>query len=461
MEAPISSKTNLERTVGAVPAYTLQLAEYLAGLRVADIPKHILHEGKRGVLDWIGCAYAGSRHQTIGHLLSVLEETGGQGRATVIAHGMKLGLLEAPLANGQMGHVLDYDDTHLADTTVLHTSSPVLSALFALAERSPVSGGQMLLAYAVGFEAGIRVGRTAPNHLESGWHLTGTLGSIAAAAASAKLLALDGKQIDHAMAIGATQAAGMQQNRGTMCKSFHAGKAGMNGLLAGLLAQKGFNSSLDFVEGKLGFCRIYSDTSVPEALVADLGNRWEIARNGHKPYACGIVQHPAIDAALAIRAKASPHPEDITEIGLRVHRHAISVTGTKEPDTGLHSKFSVFHSVAVALIDGTAGIAQYTDERANDKRVMSLRRKVTATADETFRKDQASAWVIANGVRHEAVIDHASGTAENPVSDTALEAKFMANVEPITGATRAREIADMVWRLDELADASELVRLCG
>ena len=169
---------------------TKTLCGYLAAAQFGDLSAAAKHEARRGVLDWIGCALAGSGHKTITTLLAVLQEISGRPQATVFGRKLRLGLTDAPLANGQMGHVLDYDDTHMGGV-VLHTSSPVLAALFALAERAPVSGADFMLAYAVGFEAGVRSGRTAPGHHKGGWHLTGTLGTIAAGAACGKLLKLD------------------------------------------------------------------------------------------------------------------------------------------------------------------------------------------------------------------------------------------------------------------------------
>src|SRR5436190_2547538 len=286
---------------------TKTLCSHLAAAQFGNLSAAAKREARRGVLDWIGCALAGSGHRTITTLLGVLQETSGKPAATVFGCKLKLGLLDAPLANGQMGHVLDYDDTHMGGV-VLHTSSPVLAGLFALAERKPVSGAELMLAYATGFEAGVRAGRTAPGHHRGGWHLTGTLGSIAAGVAAGRLLGLDGKRLAHAMAIAATQSAGMQQNRGTMCKSFHAGKAASSGVLAALLAERGFDGSLEIIEGKRGYCRIYSDVAAPQALTDELGSRWEITRNGHKPYACGVVLHPVIDAMIAIRSQAKIDP---------------------------------------------------------------------------------------------------------------------------------------------------------
>lgn len=165
---------------------TKDLCAFLAVLSFEDLPEAAVHAGRRGVLDWLGCALAGSRHPTITKLLSVLEEVGGPAKATVLGRQTKLGLLDAPIANGQMGHVLDFDDTHMGGV-VLHASSPILSALFALSERNAVSGRDFLTAYAAGFEAGVCAGQGAPAHHAGGWHLTGTLGSIAAGAAAGKL----------------------------------------------------------------------------------------------------------------------------------------------------------------------------------------------------------------------------------------------------------------------------------
>ncbi len=437
---------------------TKTLAAHLAAAQPADLTPAARHAARRGVLDWIGCALAGSAHPEIGILLSVLQETGGRPQATVLGRHLKLGLTDAPLANGQMGHLLDFDDTHMGGV-VLHASSPVLAALLALAERKPVSGEELILAYAIGFEAGVRAGRSAPGHHQGGWHLTGTLGSIAAGAAGGRLLGLDAQRLTYALGIAATQAGGMQQNRGTMCKSFHAGKAAQNGVLAALLAERGFDSSQEIVEGKRGFARIYSDVAAPEMLTADLGGPWLIETNGHKPYACGVVLHPLIDAVIALRDRERVDPATVDAIELRLHPLVLTITGVTEPTSGLQSKFSFRHSAAVALADGAAGIAQYSDARAADPAIAALRRKITAVADETLRKDEAYATVVAGTARHAVHVAHASGTTDNPMSDVAIEAKFLANAAPAIGDERARRACELAWSLDKVPDMRELIAL--
>ena len=433
---------------------------FIAGFKAEDLPDTVVHESRRGVLDWIGCALAGSRHPTIPKLLAGIKALGSAGRASVIAHDLKLGHIEAAIVNGQIGHVLDYDDTHM-DGVVLHTSSPVLAALLSVAESGSFSGLDLVAAYAAGFEAGVRVGKASPGHHDGGWHLTGTLGTIAAGVAVGRMLGLDAARLTYALGIAATQAAGMQQNRGTMSKSFHAGKAASNGVLAGFLAREGVDSSDEIIEGKRGFSRTFSSGSKPEALLDGLGRDWQILRNGYKPYACGIVVHPLIDGMIALRRRGGIDPARIERVEITVNPAAVRITGVAEPKTGLQSKFSIYHSAAVSFLDGDAGIAQYSDARALAPEVVELRRKVRVSVDEGFRRDEAHVAVVDAGGRHEAHVEHAGGTVDNPMSDAALEDKFLANAEMAVGGARAREIAETVWRLERLPDVRELLRLCS
>ncbi|MGG5818569.1 MmgE/PrpD family protein [Falsiroseomonas sp. HW251] len=440
---------------------TRKLASFIADLRFEDLPSAVVHEARRGVLDWVGCALAASRHPTMRILLDTFAATGSAAVAPVLGQGgLRLGLLDAPVANGQMGHLLDFDDTHMGGV-VLHTSSPLLAALLALAEHRPVGGRDLIAAYVSGFEAGVRAGQAAPAHHDGGWHLTGTLGAIAAGAGAARLLGLDATQVTHAIGIAATQAGGMQQNRGTMCKSLHAGKAASSGAFAALLAARGFNSSDEILEGRRGFIRIYSGTAEPDRIADGLGERFELSRNGYKPHACGVVLHPLIDAMIALHHEAGVPADQVLRVDLEVHPHAVKITGVDDPGSGLMSKFSINHSASVAYLDGAAGIAQYTDARAGAADVLAFRRKIEVSTAERFRKDQAKATLIAiDGRRFEAPVAHASGTVDNPMSDAALERKFLGNAAIARDEARARAIADRIWSLEEVTDMRDLVALC-
>ncbi len=218
-------------------------------------------------------------------------------------------------------------------------------------------------------------------------------------------------------------------------------------------------STQEIIEGKRGFSRIYSDVAEPDQLIAGLGDEWLIETNGHKPYACGVVLHPLIDAVIAIRNRDAIDPVGVSEISLRVNPLVLSITGVVEPSTGLQSKFSTVHSAAVALIDGAAGVAQYSDAKAADPLVAALRRKVKAVADDTVRKDEAYAAIVAAGKRYEVHIGHASGTADNPMSDTAIEAKFLANALPVIGRERAERARDFINALETRPNVAELAVL--
>ena len=441
------------------------LCTYLAACRYDTLPAEITRSARRGLLDWIGCALAGSHHPSLRPLLTVLQRLSGRAEAVVFGRRLKLGIADAAIVNGYMGHVLDYDDTHLGGT-ILHTSSPVLAALFALTDMQPTSGRDFVLAYVCGFEAGIRCGQASPAHHKGGWHLTGTLGCLAAGVAVGKLLRLDEAALLHALGIAATQAAGMQQNRGTMCKYLHAGRAASGGVLAGLLAQQGFNSARDIIEGERGFSRIYSDVAAPEALIHELGARWEITRNGYKPYASAAVLHPVTDAMRDVRASlvtsgASIDADTVQAIELTVCPYVMSISGVRSPVSGMQAKFSVFHTAAVGLLDGDGGVAQYDDARVLDPVVLALRERVTVVIDETLRKDQARAAVVVSGQSHRSIVEHALGTVDNPMDDHAIESKFFANAERAIGRSEAERIVELVSDIEALEDVSAITRLCA
>jgi 2-methylcitrate dehydratase PrpD len=451
-------------TYGAAPTglgITSALARFLSGIRYEDLSPAAVHEAKRAVLDWIGCALAGSTHPTVNVLLATFEDLGSVSVATVLGRGgRKLSLLDAPVANGQMGHVLDFDDTHLGGV-ILHTSTATLPALFALGEWRTSSGRDVITALAAAFEAGVRVGQAATSHHLGGWHLTGTLGTVAAAAGSARLIGLDEKQTTFALGIACTQAAGMQQNRGSDCKSLHAGKSAYHGVLASMLASRGFNSSPEILEGSLGFTKIFSATQQNNAITAGLGRTWMITGNGYKPHACGVVLHPLIDAMIDVSRKTRQPASEVVRVEVLVHPDVIRITGIDTPSSGLMSKFSANHAAAVAYIDQAAGVAQFTNERSGDSAVQALRKLIQVKPDPSFRLDQSAAMVrTKSGATHDAQIAHATGTAGNPMPDQALREKFLGNATPVIGADQARRVVDMIWTLETLSDVGELVRAC-
>src|SRR5262249_25991493 len=243
------------------------------------------HEAKRAILDNLGVGLGAADDPGVAIARRVAMELGGHPQATLWADGRRTSVTQAALVNGIMTHILDYDDTHLP--TILHPSGPLVAAAVPLAEWLGASGEALLAAYIVGFELEARVSLSVyPEHYDVGWHITGTAGTLGAAAAAARLLGLDAERTVWALGAAVTQAAGLREMFGSMCKSLHVGKAASNRVLAALLARDGFTSSVEPIEGRRGFGSVLSTRFDPEILTAELGQRWQLHRNGFKPYAC-------------------------------------------------------------------------------------------------------------------------------------------------------------------------------
>ena len=332
--------------------------------------------------------------------------------------------------------------------------------MLALAEREGAGGRALIDALVLGIDVACRLGNTVyPEHYDRGWHITGTTGMFGAAAGCARLLGLDEAQTTMALGIAASQPVGLREQFGTMTKPFHPGGAARAGLMAALMARAGYTASTRAIEAPRGWAQVVSTKCDWREASDELGERFEISFNTYKPFACGIVIHPSIDACVQLRERGV-RSEEVERIELRVHSLVLELTGKKEPQDGLQGKFSVYHGCAAGLIFGRAGEAEYQDDMVTRADVVALRRKVVATVDE--RIDEASADVTAvltDGRRVHVFVEHAIGSLERPMSDAALEAKFRALVEPVLGEDKAMALIAASWALDGPGGVAPLVAL--
>ncbi len=437
---------------------TRRLAQYVVGAKATDLPVAVRKEARRTLLNYIGCAVGGSAHETVDIAVRALAPFSGPARASLLGRRERFDILHAALINGIASHVFDFDDTHLK--TIIHPGGPVISAILALAEQQPVSGSEFLNALVLGVEAECRIGNAVyPDHYDTGWHITGTAGVFGAAAAAGKLLGLDRRRMAWALGLAATQPVGLREMFGTMTKSFHPGRAAQNGLTAALLAQAGFTSSEQALEAPRGWAPVVSTKRDYEEITRGLGATYEIALNTYKPFACGIVIHPAIDAALQLRREHGLIPDQIERIDLRVHPLVLELTGKKRPQVGLEGKFSVYHSVAVAMVEGAAGPRQYTDRAVRDPAVVALRGRVLAAVDPTVREEQVRmVMVLKDGRKLEKAIDHAFGSVERPMTDADLEGKFMDLSRGVLSSAAARRLMALCWSVEDLPDVGAVAR---
>lgn len=437
---------------------TRALARYLVSARYEDLPAAVRHEAGRALLNWLGCAIGSSRHETIERALAAVQPFSGPPQAAVLGRSERLDILLAALVNGISSHVLDFDDTHVR---AIHPSAPVLPALIAYAEWRPITGRELIHAFVLGVEAEERVGLSVfPEHYAIGWHITGTAGVFGAAAAVGRLLGLDERQMRWALGIAATQAAGLREMFGTMCKSLHPGRAAQNGLMAALLAAKNFTSSEQAIEAPRGFAHVTSTRFDPTVITEGLGQRYELLSNMYKPYACGLVVHAAIDGCIELTNEHGLTADDIERVDLTVSPLVLELTGKRRPRSGLEGKFSVYHAAAVGIIHGAAGEAQFSDAVVLDPRVIALRERVFATQDSAIGRTEARVSIrLRNGKRLERHIAHSLGTLERPMSDADLEAKFRGLVTGVLPEPRVAELIAACWSLESLEDAGAIARL--
>jgi 2-methylcitrate dehydratase PrpD len=437
---------------------TRQLAKYVVSAKAADIPGQVRKEAARSVLNWMGAALGGSRHETTDNAIAALSPFSGPAQATIVGRKERLDIMHAALMNGISSHVLDFDDTH--PKTIIHPAAPVLPAILALAEYRPMSGSDFLTAFVVGVEVECRIGNMAyPKHYDAGWHITGTAGVFGAAAAAGKLLGLSEQQMTWALGLAATQPVGLQEMFGTMTKSFHPGRAAQNGLTSALLAGRNFTSSSQSLEARYGWSHVLSTSQDFAQLTERLGETYEISLNTYKPFPCGVVMHPTIDGCIQLRNEHKLAADAIDRVELKVHPLVLQLTSKKAPGSGLESKFSIYHAASVALIEGAAGIKEFSDQAARNASVIALRDRVTAVIDPSIREDQVRITVLMkDGRRLEKFVEHAVGSVEHPMSDSDLEAKFGRLADGVLPQNRIRRLIDLCWNVEALRDAAELPR---
>jgi 2-methylcitrate dehydratase PrpD len=440
------------------PPVTQILAKFVATHPSRGWNDAVDHEAHRTFMNWLGCAVGAAKHEAADMALAAVNMLQPAAQASVLGRKEKVDMASAALVNGITSHTFDFDDTHLK--TIIHPAGPVASAVLALAEHTGSSGRDVIDALVIGIDVACRVGNAMyPEHYDRGWHITGSTGTLGAAAACARLLKLDVQKTAMALGIAASQPVGMREQFGTMTKPFHPGGAARAGMMSALLASQGYTASPKALEAPRGMMQTVSTKNDWNEITGELGQRFEISFNSYKPFACGIVIHPSIDACAQLRGQGVT-PEQIERIELKVHSLVLELTGKKEPADGLQAKFSVYHGCAAGLSFGRAAEEEFSDEIVNRADMVALRRKVVATVDDSI--DEASADVTAvlkDGRRVHVFVEHAIGSLQNPMTDAMLEGKFHGLSDAILGAGQTAELIKACWAVGQAANVSAITAL--
>jgi 2-methylcitrate dehydratase PrpD len=454
-----------------VKEYTRDLVEFLHPLQAGDLPAEVLDRARYFLLDYLGCAIRGSREESSAAVQRMVQRIGANGCATVIGARMRTIPGLAALANGAAAHSIEMDDTHGGGS--IHLGATMYSAALALAETMPETSSETFLASVVaGFEAAARIAMAVQpkEHYALGFHMTPTCGVFGAAITCAKMLRLTMDQTLAAVGIAGSMAAGSMEflAEGAWTKRIHPGLAAQNGIQAALLAAEGFTAPLRILEGRDGFLHGYSRNPVPDRLTAGLGESFEILRTAVKPHACCRYMQGPIDAVLAIMREHNLQSTQIHRIEVAVLEAGWGLVAEPRakkynPESVVDEQFSMPFGAAVAALEGAAGLAQFTVEKARSPKIRELMNKVVLVKDprieETFPQEWPARVTIEleSGKRHEKLIRYPQGDPENPLSWDEMAAKFRA----LAGAVLSPQRCDEIIAAISSAKPATLPALCN
>jgi 2-methylcitrate dehydratase PrpD len=438
-----------------------RLAEYTCDLRERAISDDVLHAAKRAIVDWSAATIPGGVRPPATLLTAALASELGGGSAMLIPSGTRAAARTAALINGCAAHTIEFDDIYR--DALYHPGAPTIAAALAAAQDRHANGRLFLRSVIAGYELSTRIGVVVqPTHYNF-WHTTGTVGTFGAAAAGATVLRLDANRCAHAIATAGTLAAGLQQafRSNSMSKPLHSGHAAETGLLAALAAERGVTGAIDILEGARGFGAAMSNNPDFARALDDVSS-FNIRNMTFKNHsACGHT-FAAIDAMRELRGRGTLTAGDIERIDIATYSKAIEVAGKLDPQSAFEAQFSLPYCVAVALVTGSVRMDAFTDERLHDATVRSVMTRMHLSADpgaDAVYPRQRAATVTVTTRSGDTRSVHAptrKGDPDNPLSDEELSDKFVELVAPVTGAVAARELLNLLWRIDLIDDLASL-----
>lgn len=443
---------------------TSNISEFIGNLSFNLIEKQTIEYSKKAILDTVGVTVGGSNSKGSTILNSVINDfSGNEESSTIGAASFRTSCQNAAIVNGFRAHVLDYDDIYPEMSG--HPSAPLVSAIISLGEKENISGKKFLEAYIAGFEVQSRIAEIIfPEHDKIGWHSTSTTGVMGAAAASAKILNLNLKEINIALGIAGSLSCGLRQNFGTMTKPLHAGNASKNGILAALLAKEGFTAYEDILDATYGFCKVFSgkddidykkwSSSFGEPLVLSIPNV------GVKKYPSCFATHQALDAIFELLHTYDFNDMDVLEVKCETPPRFLRVLNYHSPNTAAEAKFSMEYCIARAIIDRELGLEQFTLTKVLEPRVRELQTKVKFTLHPKQKNEEGFGFssvtvVLKNGESLNKEIIKPIGSPINTISRDVLLKKYfdcVKNILPQESIDRSIEHLENLEKLESIKD---------
>jgi 2-methylcitrate dehydratase PrpD len=459
---------------------TEAVVDFITNAKWPDFPSDMVTLAKRCVTDGLGVILAGSTTRGSSILRDYIRNNDGRAEATVLGQQIfRTSARSAALANGAGGHAMDFDDTQLSTTPdrifglLTHPTLPPLVAALAIGERQRASGAQVLEAFLTGFEVECKIAEAIhPNHYKKGFHSSGTIGTFGAMAAAAKLLGLNAAATTNALSITASLCSGIRVNFGTMTKPLHVGRAAENGITAAELASKGFTGGDKGLDGPWGFFQIFSfgDGFDAARIVGKFGQPYSIVSPGVsiKPYPCGVLGHPMMDAMRELVTTNDVKPEQIRAIRLRAGSNILNPLRYPIAHTELEAKFCPAFMLASIALRRKAGIHEFTDEFVRSRPVQEMMRKVERILDPEieargFDKIRSTVQVdLEDGRRF---VEHADeryrGGPDRPFTREELHQKFTECASLVLSDSAITETLRTIDSLEHLSDITDLISVAA
>jgi 2-methylcitrate dehydratase PrpD len=436
------------------------LARFAASTRWEDLPQAVRHEATRSLVNFFATALAGWDDVALRSALAVFRGFRADTQCSLIGRSERTDALHAASLNAMAGNVHDFDDTHMP--TILHPTAPVAPPLLALAQAQRVSGRELLTAFAIGVEVECRLANAvSPWHYARGWHITATCGVFGSALACGRVLGLDETQLLWALGNASAQSSGLVETLGSMSKSIGVGNAASNGLLSALLAQQGFAGPAAPLEGTRGFLRVMGDEADAGAITQALGERWELQRNTYKPYPCGVVLNPVIEACLALHAQGV-RLDQVERVELTGHPLLRQRADRPQPASGREAQVSAQHAVAMVLAHGRAGLDQFSDACVAQPLARTLAQRVAFRDDPAHEVESATVRVLLReGESREHHVAVARGSLGAPLDDADLERKLAELCAWGRSGCDPGPLAQALWHLDASDNAGAVMALAS
>jgi 2-methylcitrate dehydratase PrpD len=430
-----------------------RFAAFAEDYRTQPIEAEVLHHAKRAVIDLYAALLPGAVVAPATLLERALAEELDHGGAR-LALGRKATVRAAALINGTAAHTVEVDD--IFRDGIYHPGAPTIPAALALAQANGATGEALLRAVIVGYEISTRIGALMGRAHYKYWHNTGTIGCFGACAAAAELLGLERSKFAHALATVATFSAALQQafRMDSMSKPLHAGRAAEAGVTAALAAREGVTGSLDVLEGEAGYGRAMGDAPDWERALVTLGRHFHITQMTFKNHACCGHTFAAIDGALAVQSRMGLAAKDIKRVRVGTYKAALDVAHYETPQTPAQARFSLKYVVASALVHGSVRLAASEPARIEDPATRELIQRIDVMVDPQLdaafpAQRAARVRIESNDGRSEEYLQPTRiGDPDAPLSDDALNGKYLELASPVLGEAPARKLLARLWRLE-------------